>query len=72
MNRIEQLLFGRTGHMSTRLVLGAAAFSDVSQEETDATMDVALSYGIEREELISSCADITASGGYGRVTVEVI
>ena len=54
MSRIDQLPFGRTGHMSTRLLLGAAAFSDVSQEETDATMDVALSYGINHVDVAAS------------------
>ncbi len=51
---IEQLPFGRTGHLSTRLLLGAAAFSDVSQAETDAAMDVALSYGINHVDVAAS------------------
>ena len=46
MTPIEHSPFGRTTHPSTRLLLGAAAFSDVTQAEADATMDVALSYGI--------------------------
>ena len=37
---IAKLPFGRTGHMSTRTLFGAAAFSDVTQDEADRTMDV--------------------------------
>ena len=54
MNQIYQLPFGRTGHNSTRLLLGAAAFSDVTQAEADATMDVALSYGINHVDTAAS------------------
>ncbi len=43
---IQQQPFGRTGHPSTRTILGAAAFSKVTQAETDATLELALSYGI--------------------------
>lgn len=54
MSTIEQLPFGRTGHLSTRLLLGAAAFGNVTQAETDATMDVALSYGINHVDTAAS------------------
>ena len=30
--------FGRTGHHSTRVLFGAAALSDVTQDQADATM----------------------------------
>ena len=35
MSKIEKIPFGRTGHNSSRLLLGAAAFSDVTQAEAD-------------------------------------
>jgi aryl-alcohol dehydrogenase-like predicted oxidoreductase len=54
MSKIEQLPFGRTGHLSTRLLLGAAAFSDVSQAEADATMDIAMEYGINHVDTAAS------------------
>lgn len=54
MNQIDPLPFGRTGHLSTRLLLGAAAFSDVTQAEADATMDLALSYGINHVDTAAS------------------
>jgi aryl-alcohol dehydrogenase-like predicted oxidoreductase len=57
MNQIEQLSFGRTDHLSTRLLLGAAAFSEVSQAEADATMDVALAYGINHVDTAASYGD---------------
>lgn len=54
MNQIDQLPFGRTGHLSTRLLLGAAAFSDVTQAEADATMDIAMAYGINHVDTAAS------------------
>ncbi len=57
MKKIEQLLFGRTGHLSTRLLLGAAAFASVTQEETDATMALALSYGLNHVDTAASYGD---------------
>lgn len=54
MNQIEQIPFGRTGHMSTRLLFGAAAFSDVTQAEADATMDLVLSYGLNHVDTAAS------------------
>jgi aryl-alcohol dehydrogenase-like predicted oxidoreductase len=54
MNQIELLPFGRTGHDSTRLLFGAAAFSAVSQAEADATMDLLLSYGINHVDTAAS------------------
>ena len=43
---IPTLPFGRTGHDSTRVLFGAAALGDVSQEQADQTMELVLSYGI--------------------------
>lgn len=46
--------FGRTGHQSTRLLFGAAAFSDVSQAEADQTMETVLEYGINHIDTAAS------------------
>lgn len=54
MSMIEKATFGRTGHVSTRLVFGAAAFSEVTQAEADATMDLLLSYGINHVDVAAS------------------
>jgi aryl-alcohol dehydrogenase-like predicted oxidoreductase len=49
--------FGRTGHMSTRLIFGAAAFSSVTQGEADRTLDVLLKYGINHIDTAASYGD---------------
>jgi aryl-alcohol dehydrogenase-like predicted oxidoreductase len=51
---IGKLAFGRTGHVSTRLLLGGAAFARVTQAEADATLDLALSYGINHVDVAAS------------------
>jgi aryl-alcohol dehydrogenase-like predicted oxidoreductase len=38
--------FGRTGHMSTRTLFGAAALSRVTQVEADRTLEMLLEYGV--------------------------
>ena len=43
---IEKIPFGRTGHLSTRTLFGAAALSKVSQAEADSTLEVLLDYGV--------------------------
>jgi len=43
---IPTLPFGRTGHISTRIIFGAAAFWSLPQEEADQMLDVLLKYGI--------------------------
>lgn len=54
---IEQLQFGRTGHLSTRTILGAAAFSQVTQKEADTTLEMALSYGVNHVDTAASYGD---------------
>jgi aryl-alcohol dehydrogenase-like predicted oxidoreductase len=46
--------FGNTGHLSSRTILGAAAFSGVSQAETDATLEMALSFGVNHVDTAAS------------------
>jgi aryl-alcohol dehydrogenase-like predicted oxidoreductase len=53
---IEQRPFGRTGHLSTVTLFGAAALSRVSQAEADRTLDVLLEYGVNH---------IDTAAGYG-------
>ena len=43
---MEKRRFGRTGHMSTVGILGAFAFSDVTQEEADEAMKMVIEAGI--------------------------
>ena len=51
---ISQLPFGRTGHHSTRTIFGAAALSDVSQQQADATLRVLLDYGVNHIDTAAS------------------
>ena len=62
MSSIPLALFGPTGHLSTRVIFGAAALGGMSQERADATMDrvgewainhidTAASYGASEDRL---------------------
>jgi aryl-alcohol dehydrogenase-like predicted oxidoreductase len=46
MATIEKRPFGRSGHMSTFTLFGAAALKNVSQDVADQTLDVLLHYGV--------------------------
>jgi aryl-alcohol dehydrogenase-like predicted oxidoreductase len=46
--------FGRTGHMSTRAIFGAAALSSVTQGEADRTLEVLLQYGVNHIDTAAS------------------
>jgi aryl-alcohol dehydrogenase-like predicted oxidoreductase len=46
--------FGRTGHMSTRAIFGAAALSSVTQDEADRTLEVLLQYGVNHIDTAAS------------------
>ena len=43
---IEKQPFGRTGHLSTRTLFGAAALSKVTQAEADQTLELLLEHGV--------------------------
>ena len=49
--------FGRTGHMSTRVLFGAAALSSVTQEVADRTLEVLLEHGINHIDVAASYGD---------------
>ncbi|HEY0736375.1 MAG TPA: aldo/keto reductase [Herpetosiphonaceae bacterium] len=51
---IQQRAFGRTGHMSTCTIFGAAAFGRVTQDEADRTMEVLLDYGVNHIDTANS------------------
>ncbi len=59
---IPKLAFGKTGHISTRINFGAAALSDVSQEEADQTFEVLLKNGINH---------IDTAAGYGESELRI-
>ncbi len=51
---ITQQAFGRSGHLSSRILLGAAAFSQVTQAEADAALELALSFGVNHVDVAAS------------------
>ena len=51
---ITKQAFGRSGHLSSRIILGAAAFSEVTQAETDAALELALSFGVNHVDVAAS------------------
>jgi aryl-alcohol dehydrogenase-like predicted oxidoreductase len=51
---IEKINFGRSGHSSTRALLGAAAFWATTQQETDAALDLAFKYGVNHVDVAAS------------------
>lgn len=55
---MEKIEFGSSGHMSTRLIFGAAAFWDCDQATVDKTMDLVLGSGINH---IDTAADYNRS-----------
>ena len=54
---IATQLFGRSGHMSTRTIFGAASLSHVTQQEADRTLEILLQYGVNHLDLVSSYGD---------------
>jgi predicted aldo/keto reductase-like oxidoreductase len=51
---IEKMNFGRTGHMSSRVIFGAAALWEVSQKEADETYDLLKKYDINHIDVAQS------------------
>ena len=51
---IAKLPFGRTGHLSTRTLFGAAALGEVTQAEADRTMEVLIKYGVNHLDTAAS------------------
>lgn len=49
--------FGRTGHLSTRALFGAAALGNVTQDEADRTMDLIMRYGVNHIDTAASYGD---------------
>ena len=49
--------FGRTGHISTRTLFGAAALGNVTQAEADHTLELLLEYGVNHIDTAASYGD---------------
>lgn len=51
---IEKLGFGKSGHLSTRTIFGAASLSRVDQRTADETLQVLLEYGVNHIDVAAS------------------
>ena len=49
--------FGRTGHQSTRAIFGAAALSDVTQDEADRALELLLRHGVNHIDTAARYGD---------------
>ena len=49
--------FGRSGHLSTRTLFGAASLSHVTQGEADSTLEVLIQYGVNHIDVAASYGD---------------
>jgi predicted aldo/keto reductase-like oxidoreductase len=54
---IGKQAFGRTGHLSMRTILGAAALAHVTQNQADNAIELALSHGVNHVDTASSYGD---------------
>ena len=54
---IETLVFGRTGHKSTRTIFGAAALARVTQDEADQTLELLRRHGVNHIDVAASYGD---------------
>ena len=54
---IPKKAFGRTGHLSTRTLFGAAALGSVTQDEADRTMELLIEYGVNHIDTAASYGD---------------
>lgn len=54
---IVKQAFGRTGHLSTRTIFGAASLSQVTQDEADSTLEVLLKYGVNHIDTAANYGD---------------
>ena len=59
---IDTMLFGRTGHTSTRVLFGAAALGQVTQDEADQAMRAIIHYGVNH---------IDTAAGYGESELRI-
>ena len=54
---IPRQAFGRTGHVSSRLIFGAAALGAVAQKEADRALNLALDAGVNHFDVANSYGD---------------
>jgi aryl-alcohol dehydrogenase-like predicted oxidoreductase len=54
---IERAEFGQTGHRSSRVIFGAAALAQLTQDEADPLLDVLLEFGVNHLDTAASYGD---------------
>src|SRR5579859_6445775 len=54
---IPTLEFGRSGHVSSRTIFGAAALGQATQSEADQTLETLLRYGVNHIDVAASYGD---------------
>ena len=54
---IIKMPFGNTGHQSSRVIFGAAAFMSIRQERADGYMDLLLEYGVNHIDVAAGYGD---------------
>jgi aryl-alcohol dehydrogenase-like predicted oxidoreductase len=54
---IERRVFGRTGHLSSRVIFGAAALSRMSQDRSDAILPILDEFGVNHLDVAASYGD---------------
>ncbi|MDB5107378.1 MAG: Aldo/keto reductase [Candidatus Binatus sp.] len=54
---IEKIPFGKTGHLSSRVIFGAAALGGMKQEKADPILDLLLEHGINHIDTAASYGD---------------
>jgi aryl-alcohol dehydrogenase-like predicted oxidoreductase len=54
---MEKIPFGRTGHLSTRVLFGAAALGGMRQERADQVLDLLLEFGVNHIDTAASYGD---------------
>jgi aryl-alcohol dehydrogenase-like predicted oxidoreductase len=54
---ISRTEFGRTGHLSSRVIFGAAALSRMAQERADALLPVLLEFGVNHLDVAAAYGD---------------
>ncbi|MCP4755051.1 MAG: aldo/keto reductase, partial [Proteobacteria bacterium] len=54
---IEKMPFGKTGHLSTRTIFGAAAFMAMKQDRADRVLETLLEFGVNHIDVAASYGD---------------
>jgi aryl-alcohol dehydrogenase-like predicted oxidoreductase len=54
---IEKIPFGATGHLSSRIIFGAAALGGMKQDKADSTLELVRTYGINHIDVAASYGD---------------